>query len=134
VKPDGMPQYSGDRPGMGYETFVAMHALGRSSWNGGGRHGVFTHNKNETPRTGHPTQKPLALVRELVRLFTEPGQLICDPYAGSGTTGAACRLEGRRFVGWELDTEWARTARARINGHAWDVGGDQLTLFAEDGG
>lgn len=36
VKPDGMPQYSGDRPGMGYETFVACHAPGRSKWNGGG--------------------------------------------------------------------------------------------------
>lgn len=36
VKPDGMPQYSGDRPGMGYETIVAMHVQGASKWNGGG--------------------------------------------------------------------------------------------------
>ena len=36
VKPDGMPQYSGDRPGMGYESIVAMHHEGRSNWNGGG--------------------------------------------------------------------------------------------------
>jgi len=45
VKPDGMPQYSGDRPGMGYETLVAMHTPGKSEWNGGGVHGVFNYNK-----------------------------------------------------------------------------------------
>lgn len=47
VKPDGMPQYSGDRPGMGYETMVVMHTTGKSMWNGGGRTGVFTFNKND---------------------------------------------------------------------------------------
>lgn len=41
VKPDGKPQYSGDRPGIGYESIVACHAPGRSTWNGGGSHGVF---------------------------------------------------------------------------------------------
>src|SRR5690349_8431375 len=45
VKPDGKPQYSGDRPGIGYESIVACHAPGRSRWNGGGRHGVFIVNK-----------------------------------------------------------------------------------------
>src|SRR6185312_14094538 len=45
IKPDGKPQYSGDRPGIGYESIVACHAPGRSTWNGGGSHGVFHVNK-----------------------------------------------------------------------------------------
>ena len=87
VKPDGMPQYSGDRPGMGHESIVAAHAEGKSRWNGGGQHGVWIVNKNENGAGNeHPTQKPVALMEKLVRLFTDPGDLILDPFAGSGTT------------------------------------------------
>lgn len=114
VKPDGMPQYSGDRPGMGYETLVVMHAPGRSAWNGGGRTGVFTHNKNDSDRTGHPTQKPESLMCELVRLFTDANELILDPYAGSGTTGVAAIRLGRRFIGFERDHKYHSMATKRL--------------------
>lgn len=114
IKPDGKPQYSGDRPGIGYESIVACHAPGRSRWNGGGSHGVFTVNKGGDPRTGHQTQKPLALMEMLVRLFSDRGELILDPFAGSGTTGvAACRL-GRCFLGYELNPEYVAIAQKRI--------------------
>jgi site-specific DNA-methyltransferase (adenine-specific) len=131
-KPDGMPQYSGDRPGMGYETIVVTHAPGKSRWNGGGRTGVFRFNKNESPRTGHATQKPLKLMRELVRLFSDPGELILDPFAGSGSTGAAAAREGRRFLGWEKSAEWAELADKRARGEAW-ARGPQADLFAGAG-
>lgn len=114
VKPDGMPQYSGDRPGMGYETIVACHAPGRSTWNGGGAHGVFRVNKGDPERTGHQTQKPLALMDRLIRLFSNPNELICDPFAGSGTTGVACLRNGRRFLGWEMNADYAEVARHRM--------------------
>jgi site-specific DNA-methyltransferase (adenine-specific) len=114
VKPDGKPQYSGDRPGIGYESVVACHAPGRTTWNGGGSHGVFIINKGGDPRTGHQTQKPLALMELLVRLFSNPGELIADPFAGSGTTGVAAIRQGRRFLGWELDPAYAAIARKRI--------------------
>jgi site-specific DNA-methyltransferase (adenine-specific) len=114
IKPDGKPQYSGDRPGIGYESIVACHAPGRSAWNGGGSHGVFIINKGGDPRTGHQTQKPLALMELLVRLFSNPGELIADPFAGSGTTGVAAIRQGRRFRGWELDPAYAAIARKRI--------------------
>jgi DNA modification methylase len=65
-------------------------------------------------RNPHPTVKPLALMRWLVRLACPPGGLVLDPFCGSGTTGAAAALEGRRFVGIELDGDYARIARARI--------------------
>ena len=114
VKPDGKPQYSGDRPGIGYEAIVACHAPGRSRWNGGGSHGVFIVNKGGDPRTGHQTQKPLALMEILVRLFSDPGELILDPFAGSGTTGVTAVRLGRRFLGWEMNPTYADMARKRI--------------------
>jgi site-specific DNA-methyltransferase (adenine-specific) len=114
VKPDGKPQYSGDRPGIGYESIVACHAPGRSKWNGGGSHGVFIVNKGGDPRTGHQTQKPLALMELLVRLFSNPGDLILDPFAGSGTTGVAALRLGRRFIGWEMNPQYVEVARKRL--------------------
>jgi site-specific DNA-methyltransferase (adenine-specific) len=114
IKPDGKPQYSGDRPGIGYESIVACHAPGRSAWNGGGSHGVFIINKGGDPRTGHQTQKPIALMELLVRLFSDKGELILDPFGGSGTTGVAAIRQGRRFLGWELDPTYAAIARKRI--------------------
>jgi site-specific DNA-methyltransferase (adenine-specific) len=114
IKPDGKPQYSGDRPGIGYESIVACHAPGRSTWNGGGSHGVFIMNKSGDPRTGHQTQKPLALMERLVRLFSDQGELILDPFTGSGSTGVAALRLGRRFAGWEMNPEYAEMARRRL--------------------
>ncbi len=114
VKPDGKPQYSGDRPGIGYESIVACHAPGRSTWNGGGSHGVFIVNKGGDPRTGHQTQKPLALMARLLRLFSDPGELVLDPFTGSGSTGVAAIRLGRRFLGWELNPAYAEIARKRM--------------------
>jgi len=61
----------------------------------------------------HPTVKPSALMRHLVRLVTQPDGLILDPFSGSGSTGKAALLEGFRFLGAELDPEYAEIARAR---------------------
>jgi site-specific DNA-methyltransferase (adenine-specific) len=65
----------------------------------------------------HPTVKPLALMRWLVRLVTPPGGTVLDPFCGSGTTGCACALEGFSFVGIEQDAGYCEIARKRI-GHA----------------
>jgi site-specific DNA-methyltransferase (adenine-specific) len=114
VKPDGMPQYSGDRPGMGYESIVFAHTPGRSRWNGGGRVGVFVHNKNTGGKHDHETQKPLPLMVELVSLMTDQGDVILDPFAGSGTTGVAAIRLGRRFIGIEREPRYAAIARERL--------------------
>jgi DNA modification methylase len=68
----------------------------------------------EGERSGHPTVKPIDLMRWLVRLVTPPDGLVLDPFCGSGTTGCAAVLEGFRFVGCERDAEYVRIARARI--------------------
>lgn len=116
LKPDGAPQFTGDRPGMGYESIVAgWCGLGRSTWNGGGRHGVFTHpQRDNNSRKEHMTQKPVALMRELVTLFTDPGDKILDPFMGSGTTGVAAIQHGRQFIGIEREAKYFDIACKRI--------------------
>ena len=62
----------------------------------------------------HPTVKPIALMRWLVRLVTPPNGLILDPFTGSGTTGCAAVLEGFRFLGIEREAEYVAIAERRI--------------------
>jgi site-specific DNA-methyltransferase (adenine-specific) len=65
-------------------------------------------------RNTHPTVKPLELMRWLARLLCPPGGTVLDPFIGSGSTGAACVLEGRRFVGIERDGRYVPIACARL--------------------
>lgn len=65
-------------------------------------------------RNTHPTVKPTALMRWLVRLVTPPAGLVLDPFTGSGSTGRATLLEGRRFIGCELTDQYLPIAAARI--------------------
>lgn len=65
-------------------------------------------------QAAHPTQKPLKVVRPFVCNLTEPGATILDPFMGSGTTGVACMMEGRNFVGIELDAGYFEIAKRRI--------------------
>lgn len=62
----------------------------------------------------HPTQKPVALMRYLVRTYSNPGQTIFDNTMGHGTTGVAAVLEDRRFVGIELSAKYFAVAQQRI--------------------
>jgi site-specific DNA-methyltransferase (adenine-specific) len=115
IKPDAMPQFNGQGPAAGFESITAVWCgSGFSSWNGGGRVGTFTHNKNSGGKHQHETQKPMPLMRELVGLFSNQGQTILDPFMGSGTTGVACVKLGRRFIGIELDPKYFDVACKRI--------------------
>lgn len=68
------------------------------------------------PRANHhPTVKPTDLMRWLVRLITPANGLVLDPFMGSGSTGKAAVLEGRRFLGIDLTPEYVEIARARID-------------------
>lgn len=117
VKPDGAPQFTGDRPAQGFECIAAAWAgVGRSRWNGGGQRGVYVFGVNDFGRISrpHPTSKPLSLMEALVRDFTDAGETILDPFAGSGTTGVACKRLGRSFIGWERDPKYHAIAVKRI--------------------
>lgn len=62
----------------------------------------------------HPTQKPVALVDRCLRASTNPGDLIIDPFAGAATVGVAAISLGRRFIGYERDSEYAEIGRQRL--------------------
>lgn len=62
----------------------------------------------------HPTVKPVALMRHLVRLVTPPGGTVLDPFLGSGTTAIACEEEGFGWVGIEKEPEYVKIAGARL--------------------
>ena len=64
----------------------------------------------------HPTVKPIALMRYLVKLITPKGGTVLDPFMGSGSTGIACKEEGFNFIGIDLEKEYCDIAEARING------------------
>lgn len=112
VKPNGAPQFTGDRPGTGWEAVGILHGIeGKLSWNGGGHHAVWICDKQNGQ---HPTQKPLKLVKEMVRQFSNSGDLILDPFAGSGTTLVAAKQMGRRAIGIEQSADYCEIAIRRL--------------------
>ena len=132
IKRGSTPQFSGDRPATGFEAITICHPSGRKRWNGGGKHGlwdvpiVLNRARADKSERVHPTQKPEVLMRHLVCDFTDPGDLILDPTAGSGTTGVAAKREGRRAVLIEQDEKHCESAAKRIAAvpQALDFGGD----------
>lgn len=79
-------------------------------------------NKAERMGSQHPTVKPIALLRWLARLITPPGGRILDPFAGTGTTGAAARAEGFGFTGIEMTDEYVEDCIRRLPEAAVDRG------------
>ena len=71
-------------------------------------------NFNEADQKLHPAQKPVSVMRWLVNAVTNPGEKVCDPFCGSGTTGIAAAQLGRKFHGIETDPEFLDIARRRI--------------------
>ena len=174
-KTDAQPQYSGDRPGQGWEAVVICHGrraaggaaadlpllagldadrqhAGALQWNGGGRvatwgrlqdlRRLLVDGKAKDARalldqilageedawvgssrgTGGDLkvkklvdgQKPEWLIGRQVELFSDPGELVLDPFAGSGTTGVCAVRSARRFIGWEKHAGRHAAALKRI--------------------
>jgi len=64
----------------------------------------------------HPTQKPVDLVAQIVKLVSQPGDLVLDPWMGGGTTGVACVALQRDFIGVDIVADYVELARARLDG------------------
>ena len=90
----------------------------------------------------HPTQKPVALFEYLIRTYTRPGDLVVDPFVGSGTTALAARNTGRHYVVGDLDAGYCEIARQRLaepytlpmfaDDPAPDAPAVQVSLFGEE--
>lgn len=78
---------------------------------------VWTHNNHTTSKdfcNWHPTTKNLDVLDRLVRAYSDPGDLVCDPFSGSGSTAVAALRAGRSFTGCELDPEYFKKSVARV--------------------
>jgi len=69
---------------------------------------------NLTGNKTHPTEKPVALLMHYIDNSSQPGDLVLDPFAGSGSCAEACYNLGRRFVGFEIDEQYYGVAKARV--------------------
>lgn len=68
---------------------------------------------NDSPKL-HPTQKPIKLLEQLIQIFTDPGEVVIDPVAGSGSTIVAAQNLGRKAYGFEIKKDFFKTAKAWI--------------------
>ena len=134
-KSNPMPNFRGTRFTNAHETLIwcakdgkakytfnyrAMKALNddlqmRSDWVlpicGGGERA-----KDEAGDKAHPTQKPESLLYRILLACTKPGDVVLDPFFGTGTTGAVARRLGRKWIGIEREAKYVKVARARIDG------------------
>lgn len=136
-----MPQLSGDRPPSGREDLCIFHRTvtaddsldvcfsedpvmdvalfygtkkGKKAWNGPGN---LTHLEHKCLRGEgkHRAEKPLDQALDLVDWFSDPGEVIFDPFAGSGTLALACAILGRNYVGVEKNPEWVEKSGVRLD-------------------
>jgi site-specific DNA-methyltransferase (adenine-specific) len=80
----------------------------RSVWS------IPTSPRSEKIHGSHPTQKPLELLKRLISICTQKGEIVLDPFCGSGTTGVACSLLDRRFIGIDKDIKYIQLSKVRI--------------------
>lgn len=86
---------------------IGLHSVGGSP----------TKDNKRIMKNTHPTVKPVSLMAYLCRLITPPNGIILDPFMGSGSTGIASQIEGFRFVGMEMDSDYFKISEARINSY-----------------
>lgn len=119
-KVGGAPQFTGDRPAVACEAITLCHPSGKKRWNGGGKQGIYSvpivlnRGASATEFRCHTTQKPEELMSQLVTDFTDEGELILDPFMGSGTTLVAAKRLGRRAIGIEREEKYCEIAAKRL--------------------
>ena len=92
---------------------------------------VYTYANNRHV-TDHPTEKPLELITRMVQVSSNPGDLVLDPFMGSGTTAVAAAQTCRRFIGFELSAEYVAMAEGRLEGITVDGGATTAISPKED--
>lgn len=78
---------------------------------------VWTFPAEPANKIGHPAPFPVELPYRLIQLYTYQGEIVLDPFMGSGTTGVAAVKSGRKFVGYEINQEYISLAKKRLASH-----------------
>lgn len=91
------------------------------------KQGIYVRHADET---AHPTEKPVHLMQHYITNSTRPGEVVLDPFAGTGSTGVAAIKAGRRFIGIERDPAWFSVARARLDKAIAEITKQTVDLFA----
>ena len=101
--------------------FAYIGSKGNGSWTFNFGYQTEMHNFYETPNasiygvTEHPTEKPVSLFKHFIEVHSNKGDVVLDPFMGSGTTGVACKATERKFIGFEKDEKYFEMAKKRIN-------------------
>lgn len=133
------PQLNGQGPGTPGDGIAILHRRpGKRRWNGGGHVARYIGNPSAIRGRCHDQEKPLPTMLELVGLYSEPGELVYDPYCGSATTGVACLRLGRKFIGHEMQPHYAKIAAERLAAEERgltlaDVRGGQTSIYDVEG-
>ena len=106
----------GDLKGnYGYQYEMVLYAHKGRRWLLGKRDSdVLQFDKVPTQAMQHPTEKPVALLKYLIEKSTLPGEVVLDPFMGSGSAGEAALASGRRFLGIEMEPTWFEVAKKRL--------------------
>ena len=83
-------------------------------------------NIGDKDKFSHPTIKPLKIIENLITNSSNAGDIVLDPFVGSGTTAAAAKNLGRHYIGFEINEKWADVARRRLNN---ELANGQLSMF-----
>lgn len=113
-KPDPLPLNAKSRFLNAWEAIV-VGKRPSAYWGSTYTHNIFKYQAPKGKERIHPTQKPLRLIRDLIKLTTKKGDVVLDPFMGSGTTAVACKNLGRHYIGFEIDKKYCKQAIKRVD-------------------
>jgi DNA modification methylase len=113
-KPDPIPLNGKTKFLNAWESAIIGKRNG-SYWGGYCTHNILKYQAPKGKERIHPTQKPLKLIQELIKLTTKEGNTVLDPFMGSGTTAVAAKSLKRKFIGFEIDKKYFKLAEDRLN-------------------
>jgi site-specific DNA-methyltransferase (adenine-specific) len=121
--------YTANRWYMKGVEFTALHFKGKAFQINacGSKQDVYVPQIDESE---HPTEKPVLLMKMYIENSSQPGQVVFDPFMGTGTTGVAAINSGRKFVGIENDRRWFDVACERLQSAADNLGKQTMDLFS----
>lgn len=94
--------------------YVLMLRKGKARWINNIGSSKTVHRYNIVRNRTHPTEKPVDLLKFYIENSSYEGDIVLDPFMGTGSTGVACLRSGRRFVGYEIDKEYYNIAEERL--------------------